>query len=112
MAKGVQAPGRRYAPLAMGHAYIELDKNSPTPRGGRGASRREPAAAAGQMRSGTCVCIATEATSLAAEGGGGIRSLVEMLAAGIRVGSDADESEVLGVGSGSLVRCFGSTAGA
>ncbi|TMJ27188.1 MAG: hypothetical protein E6G96_13395 [Alphaproteobacteria bacterium] len=93
-------------------AYIELDKNSPTPRGGLGASRREPAAASGQMRSGTCVCAEIEAISLASEGGGGMRSLIGALAAGGRISSEADEGDELCVGSGSLTRCFGSAAGA
>jgi hypothetical protein len=79
--------------------YIELDGDSPTPSGGRGAFRNE-LAAAGHKREGTCVCVEDKPDSLGAAAAGVARPSFASLAtaalpAGARAGSCPGEAVAL-----------------
>src|ERR1700722_18212955 len=82
--------------------YIELDTNSPTAAGGRGASRSD-VDAPDQRREGTCVCVDGHSFGPAATLAG-CSSLASFPAA---LPMRCEGSELIAcVGSGSGVRCF------
>ena len=82
--------------------YIELDTNSPTAAGGRGASRSD-VDAPDHRREGTCVCVDGHSFGPAATLVG--RSSLASFAAALPTRCEGSEL-VACVGSGSGARCF------